>query len=51
VGLHQHIGSNLKKKDKDLFIETSKFIFQIAKLFPDVKHINIGGGMGVKYRK
>ena len=51
VGLHQHIGSNLKKKDKDLFIETSKFIFQIVKLFPDVKHINIGGGMGVKYRK
>ena len=50
IGLHQHIGSNLKKKDKNIFVETTHFIFEASKKFPDVKNINIGGGIGVKYR-
>lgn len=50
IGLHQHIGSNLKAADKDIFLETTKYVFEVAKQFPDVKYINIGGGMGVKYR-
>lgn len=51
MGLHQHIGSNLKLKDKNVFIETSKFIFEKSKMFTDLKYINVGGGIGVKYRK
>lgn len=48
--MHQHIGSNLKKKDKDVFIETTKFIFEKTNLFPDLKYVNVGGGIGIKYK-
>ena len=51
VGLHQHIGSNLKLQDHHVFIETTKFILEKSKLFPHVKCVNIGGGIGVKYKK
>ena len=50
IGLHQHIGSNLKAKDKEVFIETTKYIFSKAHLFPQLQHINIGGGIGIKSR-
>lgn len=50
IGLHQHIGSNLKAKDKEVFLQTTRFIFQAAKKFKDVKNINIGGGLGIKYK-
>jgi len=27
IGLHQHIGSNLKEADKKIFIETTQYVF------------------------
>jgi diaminopimelate decarboxylase len=50
-GIHQHIGSNLKKKDENIFIDTVEYIFKKSKEFPDLKHINIGGGIGIQYKE
>lgn len=51
VGLHQHIGSNLKKADAEIFLKATEFIFKIASKFQDVRYINIGGGIGIKYKE
>lgn len=50
VGLHQHIGSNMKKKDEETIFSTMRYIFEIVELFDEVKSVNIGGGLGVAYR-
>jgi diaminopimelate decarboxylase len=48
--LHQHIGSNLKAKDEEVFINTVKYILELSQKFTDLKYINIGGGVGIQYR-
>jgi diaminopimelate decarboxylase len=48
--LHQHIGSNLKAKDEEVFLNTVKYIFELSQKFTDLKYINIGGGVGIQYK-
>ena len=50
-GIHQHIGSNLKKKDEEVFLETLKFVASLLPKFEEVETINIGGGLGVAYKE
>lgn len=48
VGLHQHIGSNVL--DANVFLRAMKALLHTASLFPDLKHLDFGGGFGVPYR-
>lgn len=50
VGLHQHIGSNMKRADAPVLLQTMRYAFELLHLFEDVREINIGGGLGVAYR-
>ena len=50
-GLHQHIGSNLKKHDEEVFLETLEYVASLLPKFEDVEVLNIGGGLGVSYKK
>lgn len=50
VGLHQHIGSNIKKNHEHIFLDTMRYTFDILHLFDQAKEINIGGGLGVAYK-
>ncbi|XP_047468575.1 diaminopimelate decarboxylase-like [Penaeus chinensis] len=50
IGLHQHIGSNLKKHDQEVFLNTTEYIFKLLQKFPDATKVNIGGGLGIKYQ-
>lgn len=48
IGLHQHIGSgNLELSPYEKAIP---ILFSVAGDFPDVRFVNIGGGLGVPYR-
>ena len=47
-GLHQHIGSNIL--DGKTFLKGISLISSIAKSFPDLEWIDIGGGLGIPYR-
>lgn len=49
-GIHQHIGSNLKKKDEEVFLETLGYVASLLPKFEEVDVINIGGGLGVVYQ-
>lgn len=49
VGLHQHIGSNIL--DVPTFLKGIKALFNIAPLFPDLRHLDFGGGFGVPYNQ
>lgn len=51
VGLHQHIGSNLKKHDESLFLETLDYVASLLPKFSEVDTLNIGGGLGVAYKE
>jgi diaminopimelate decarboxylase len=51
VGLHQHIGSNIMQQDFDKYTESVRCIFNMAAQFPELEFINIGGGIGIPYRK
>lgn len=33
-----------------MFLDTVRYIFKMSQRFPEVKYINIGGGIGVQYR-
>ncbi len=48
IGLHQHIGSNIL--NEQIFLGGVKLLLEIAKKFPDVLSLNIGGGIGVPYK-
>ena len=50
VGLHQHIGSNMKKADEEVILQTMRYTFELLEHFYEVKEINVGGGLGVAYR-
>ena len=49
VGIDQHIGSHFL--DGTPYIEGAKIIFDIAKQFPGLRMIDLGGGFGVPYEK
>lgn len=48
IGLHQHIGSNIL--DIPIFLKGIKVMLKNALLFPDLKHLDFGGGFGVPYK-
>jgi len=47
IGLQQHIGSHVP--DGSDYIEGAALLLKVAKEFPDVTHIDFGGGFGVPY--
>ena len=50
VTLHCHIAWNMSKfKGKDDFENALKVIVKCAKLCPDLKSIDVGGGLGIKF--
>ena len=48
VGLHQHIGSNILSDT--ILLKAMRVLFDTALLFPDLKHLDFGGGFGVPYK-
>lgn len=49
VGINQHIGSLFMEATP--YIEGVKSLLEIAKEFPDLKFIDMGGGFGVPYKE
>lgn len=47
VGAHMHIGSNIL--DHEPFIQALGVFFESAKLLPDLRFVDLGGGFGVPY--
>ena len=47
-GLHAHVGSNIFTPDT--WGKTALFLASIAKRFPDVENLDVGGGLGVVER-
>ncbi|MDP3559392.1 MAG: bifunctional aspartate kinase/diaminopimelate decarboxylase [Legionellaceae bacterium] len=45
IGLHAHSGSGIN--DVSLWQETALMLGTLAQQFPDVQHLNLGGGFGV----
>ncbi|OGG38819.1 diaminopimelate decarboxylase [Candidatus Jorgensenbacteria bacterium GWA1_49_17] len=48
IGLHQHIGSNIL--EIPIFIKAMEKLCDRALRFPDLKHLDFGGGFGVPYK-
>jgi len=48
VGLHQHIGSNIL--DAAMVAKAMRVLFDTAMAFPDLEHLDFGGGLGVPYK-
>lgn len=48
VGLHQHIGSGILEADR--LWQASRVLLEAAVHFPDVRFLNLGGGLGIPYR-
>lgn len=48
TGLHQHIGSNIL--DAAMVMKAIKVLLATAMTFPDLEHLDFGGGLGVPYR-
>lgn len=49
VGLHTHKGSGILDKTESWF-ETANHLNNLIKLFPNVKSIDVGGGLGVPHK-
>ncbi len=47
TGLHQHIGSNIL--DAPTFLKAADALIKTASRFPEVEHLDFGGGFGVPY--
>lgn len=47
--LHIHTGSEIK--EVDVFVKGVEILFEIVPYFPEVQHIDLGGGFKVAYRK
>ncbi len=45
VGLHAHVGSGVR--DAHAWTATARFLAQVAGRFPDVRVLDLGGGLGV----
>jgi len=50
VSVEQHIGSNILDKDADIFLKSVRKLLKSAEEFPDVRHVDFGGGFGIPYR-
>ena len=48
TGLHAHVGSDILTPET--WLETAFFLSSLLELFPDVRYLNIGGGLGVPDR-
>jgi diaminopimelate decarboxylase len=48
VGLHQHIGTSIL--DATILLRAMKVLLNTALLFPNIKHLDFGGGFGVPYK-
>jgi len=48
IGLHQHIGSNIL--DVSIFMKAVNVLCNTAMNFPDLKHLDFGGGFGIPYK-
>ena len=46
-GVQQHIGSNVL--DATVFLKSVRALLQTAKRFPNLTHIDFGGGLGIPY--
>lgn len=49
IGINQHIGSLFMKSDA--FVQSMEPLFAIARQFPGLEFIDMGGGFGVPYHK
>lgn len=49
IGINQHIGSLFMSGDA--FTASIKALFEIAKQFPGLKFVDMGGGFGIPYKK
>jgi len=50
MGVEQHIGSNVLDKDADIFLRSVRKLLATARSFPDVRHVDFGGGFGIPYK-
>ncbi len=52
VGIHCHIGSQIMDVSpyKEAVEKTVELVFRLKKIGIELKHIDIGGGLGIKYR-
>jgi diaminopimelate decarboxylase/aspartate kinase len=48
VGLHVHKGSGIHVSA--VWAKTAEFLCQFLPLFPDLKYLDLGGGLGIQYR-
>lgn len=48
IGIHQHTGSDIK--DAEPFIKVADILFDVAKKFPDLQIVDLGGGFKVSYK-
>jgi len=48
IGLHQHIGSGILRTD--VLWDAATVILETARTLPDLRFVNVGGGLGVPYR-
>jgi len=48
VGLHVHVGSGIT--EEDTWADVAAFLASLASDFPDVRAVNVGGGLGVPDR-
>jgi diaminopimelate decarboxylase len=48
IGINHHIGS---QNWGDLFLEGAKLLLAIAKKFPDIEFVDLGGGFAIPYNK
>lgn len=48
LGLHAHAGSGILTNEH--WAEHARLLASVAKQFPDVKYLNLGGGFGIKER-
>jgi len=49
VGLHAHTGSGILKETEN-WVEVARLLFSLIPKFPDVRVLNLGGGLGVPYQ-
>lgn len=50
VAVEQHIGSNILNKDANIFLRSVRKLLRTARSFPDVRHVDFGGGFGIPYK-
>ena len=49
VGLHAHLGSGILTPES--WFETANTLSTLFKHFPEIKYLDLGGGLGVPYKE